>query len=97
MAEIRWTRRALGDLHDIYDFIAKDSPRYAAGYLQRIFNAVPNLAQFPELGRKLPEFPELPYREIIVGNYRLMYRVEQGVVLIMAVLHGRRLLKAPPE
>jgi len=47
------------------------------------------------MGHVVPEFPHLPYREILVGNYRVIYRFEeeQGLVIIMAVAHGRQLLK----
>ncbi len=47
------------------------------------------------MGRIVPEFPHLSYREILVGNYRVIYRFEeeQNMVIIMAVAHGRQLLK----
>ncbi len=93
--KIKWTIRALNDLHDIYDFIAKDSRRYAQIQVEDIQDAALNLASFPLMGRIVPEFPDLSYREILVGNYRVIYRLEeeQGLVLIMAVAHGRQLLK----
>lgn len=93
--KIKWTLRALNDLHDIYDFIAKDSKRYAQTQVENIQNAVANLSTFPLMGHKVPAFPHLLYREILVGNYRVIYRFEeeQGRVVIMAVVHGRRLLK----
>lgn len=95
--EIKWTRRAFNDLSDIYDFIAKDSALYAEIQVENIIGAVSNLKSFPLMGRSLPEFPNLPYREILVGNYRVIYRHEGKKLYIMAVNHGRRLLKEPPE
>jgi len=93
--KIKWTIRALDDLHDIYEFIAKDSKRYAQIQIEDIQNTALNLTSFPLMGRIVPEFPHLPYREILVGNYRVIYRFEkeQGLVIIMAVAHGRQLLK----
>jgi len=93
--KIKWTIRALDDLHDIYEFIAKDSKRYAQIQIEDIQNAALNLTSFPLMGRIVPEFPYLPYREILVDNYRVIYRLEeeQGLVIIMAVAHGRQLLK----
>ena len=93
--KIKWTIRALDDLHDIHEFIAKDSKRYAQIQIEDIQNAALNLTSFPLMGRIVPEFPHLPYREILVGNYRVIYRLkeEQGLVIIMAVAHGRQLLK----
>jgi len=93
--KIKWTIRALDDLHDIHEFIAKDSKRYAQIQIEDIQNAALNLTSFPLMGRIVPEFPHLPYREILVGNYRVIYRLkeEQGLVIIMAVAHGRQLLE----
>jgi toxin ParE1/3/4 len=93
--KIKWTIRALDDLHDIYEFIAKDSKRYAQIQIEDIQNAALNLTSFPLMGRIVPEFPHLPYREILVGNYRVIYRLEeeQGLVITMAVAHGKQLLK----
>jgi len=45
------------------------------------------------MGRNIPEFPHLPYREILVSNYRVIYRLEEEMVIVMSVVHGRRLLK----
>ena len=95
MVQIKWTNRALNDLCEINEFIAKDSPRYAQIQIEKIQKAVSNLAVFPSLGRQVPEFPHLPYREVLVGNYRVLYREEEKGILVMSVVHGRRLLKEP--
>lgn len=94
MATVRWTERAKGDLQEVYNFIARDSPRAADALVERIARAADRLAAFPESGRTMPEFPTLPYREVIVGNYRVLYRIERESVWIAAVVHGRRLLSA---
>jgi len=91
--KIKWTLRSLNELHDIYEFIAKDSKRYAQIQIENIQNAVSNLISFPLMGRNIPEFPHLSYREILVGNYRVIYRLEGDMVIVMSVVHGRRLLK----
>ncbi len=93
--KIAWTARALKDLRDVYDYIAKDSERYAQIQIDNIQNAVSTLTGFPLIGHIVPEFSHLPYREILVGNYRIIYKFEgdPGQVIIMSVVHGRRLLK----
>lgn len=67
--------------------------------LKRFKPAVSNLAVFPSSGRQVPEFPHLPYREVLVGNYRVIYREEEKrrQVLIMSVVHGRQLLEELPN
>ena len=95
--EIEWTQRALNDLRDIYRFIARDSKRYAQMQVEKIQNAVSKLAAFPLMGRRVPEFPDLPYRQIVVADYRVLYRSDekQNRILVASVVHGRRLLKEP--
>ncbi len=95
--KIKWTLRALNDLNNIYEFIAKDSRRYAQIQVENIQNSVSNLARFPLMGHNVPEFPHLSYREILVGNYRVLYRFkeDQEQIIVMSVVHGRRLLKEP--
>lgn len=97
--EIKWTKRAFADLYSIYEFIARDSKRYAQIQVEDIQNAVSKLNRFPMMGHYLPEFPHLPYREILVGNYRVLYRFkkEKKQILAMSIVHGRRLLKGPLE
>jgi plasmid stabilization system protein ParE len=51
------------------------------------------LANFPECGRKAPEFDDPAIREILVYSYRIIYRLEQQEVVIAAVVHGRRILQ----
>ena len=97
MVQIKWTKRAINDLCEIYEFIARDSPRYAQIQIGKIQKVVSNLAEFPSLGRQVPEFPHLQYREVLVGNYRVLYREEEkrDRILVLSVVHGRQLLKLP--
>lgn len=92
--EVRWSREALDDADRIADYIAKDSRAYAAGLVQRFFDAAERLADFPGLGRELPEVERPEYRDWIVGSYRLIYRVDavSQELFVIAVVHGARQL-----
>jgi toxin ParE1/3/4 len=92
MVPVVWAAPALDDLQEIHDFIARDSPRYAQITVERITQSTDRLAQFPESGPVLPEFPERSYRHIIVGHYRLLYRydLQNRRVLVMGVIHAAR-------
>lgn len=94
MAKLKWSRKSAEDLEAIHDYIATDSPFYARVQIERIFKAVERLADFPESGRPLPEFPQLPYRELIIGSCRCIYRYDgnAGNVIMVTVVHGSRLL-----
>lgn len=97
MVQIEWTRRALQDLREIFDFIAKDSRYYAQLQVERIQDDVTNLASFPNMGHSLSEFPDSQYLEIGCGNYRIIYRIdeEQNRLLILSIIHYRRILREP--
>ena len=85
----------MADLREAYHFIALDSPHYAKILVDQIQDSVSNLSRFPRLGKSLPEYHDDTYREIISGHYRVIYRFqgERNDLIIMAVLHGRRLTK----
>jgi toxin ParE1/3/4 len=91
-----WTRKALEDLRGIKDYISRDSTRYAQLQIERIRSAASHLGRFPEVGRVVPEFPDEAWREILTGNYRVIYRVDaQGQrVFVLAVVHGMQILSA---
>jgi len=67
----------------------------ATRFRQRTERALRRLEQFPQSGRAIPEFPELPYREIIVSPYRFFYRTNEKTVWVVAVWHGAQLPKEP--
>jgi plasmid stabilization system protein ParE len=92
MAEVTWTPQALEDLEAICLFIARDAPQIAAVFAERAFRATDRLAAFPYSGRVVPELNMELIREIILGNYRLIYRLNQGQVQVLTVYHGARLL-----
>ena len=92
MAEIVWTEPALADLDAIADYIALDNPKAARELVQRIFSHIDQLAEHPLSGPKLPEFKGWRYRQIVEPPCRVIYRQEKGLVHIVHVVRGERLL-----
>jgi toxin ParE1/3/4 len=92
MARVTWAIPALEDVEAIHAFIAKDSPHFARVTIERVFEAAERLASFPQLGQVLAEKSIQGYREFVVANYRLIYRLEalDEQVLILAVVHSSR-------
>ena len=74
-------------------YIRRENPTAAARFRQRAEQALRRLEQFPESGRVVAEFPDLPYREVIVPPYRFFYRIKEAVVWVVAVWHGAQ----PPQ
>ncbi len=92
MAEIRWTHQAADDLESITEFISQDSPHYARLFALDVLTAVERLIPFPKLGRVVPEKNSPLIRELIMGNYRIVYRLRDNLVELLTIHHGSRLL-----
>jgi len=92
MARVTWTPQSLEDIDAICEFIARDAPYYAQLFVTRVFNATDRLEIFPESGRKVPEINQQNIREIILGNYRIIYRLQGDEVQVLTVYHSARLL-----
>jgi toxin ParE1/3/4 len=93
--KIRFTPTARTQFLSAIAYIRRDKPSAATRFRQRAEKSLERLIKFPESGRHIPEFPELPYREVIVPPYRLFYRVEGDIVWIVAVWHGAQLPDEP--
>ncbi|NIR50448.1 type II toxin-antitoxin system RelE/ParE family toxin [candidate division KSB1 bacterium] len=92
MAKIIWTDQALDDLNSICEFIARDALRYAQVFADRVFKSVERLEDFPKSGRVVPELGIVTIREIILGNYRIAYRLKNDEIEVITVFHSARLL-----
>lgn len=55
MVRIEWNERALEDLNEIHDYIARDSKNYANLFVKKIYEIVQKLREFPNIGRIVPE------------------------------------------
>ena len=76
-------------------YITRDNPRAARQFRERAGQGLRRLEQFPDSGRVIPEFPDLPHREVIVAPYRFLYRREQDTVWVVGVWHGAQLPDEP--
>ena len=90
MAQVTWAPVALKDVEAIAEYVARDSVDQAALMVARFVEAADRLAEFPESGRLIPEMGNPHCREIIVGSYRVMYRLEGDQVWITGIVHGAR-------
>jgi plasmid stabilization system protein ParE len=88
--KVIWSDTAVTDLDAAAEFISKDSPAYAATFVLRSLDAARSLGDLAERGRVVPEFSDESIREIFVHSYRLVYRVEEKRVSVLALIHGRR-------
>lgn len=88
--KVVWTEQAAQRLLQIKEFIARDSMDKAAQFVERLIKRGENLASFPNSGRKVPELGLASIREVIEGNYRLVYRATPNQIEILTVFEGHR-------
>jgi toxin ParE1/3/4 len=88
--QLRWTEQAVDDLLQIRKYIERDSPRYGRLVVERIFEATERLEVFPRSGRIVPEFNLSDLREIIVGEYRVVYQLRSDAVVLLTVFRSSR-------
>lgn len=94
MVKLIWTDQAITDLGDIGDYIAENSEKYAKLTVRKLFERTDVLKTFPQAGRIVPEKNEETVRELIEGNYRIIYEiVSTDQINILTVYHSARDLK----
>ncbi|MEP7338521.1 MAG: type II toxin-antitoxin system RelE/ParE family toxin [Acidobacteriota bacterium] len=89
--DVAWSPEAIEDVDEIAEFIARASPRYASTVVDKLLDAARKLSTFPFAGRVVPEVGNETIREKFVLDYRLIYRIHDEDVTILAVIHGKRL------
>jgi toxin ParE1/3/4 len=93
--KVQFTSTARNQFLSAIAYIRKDKPSAAADFRNKAETILRRLEDLPESGRIIPEFPELPYRELIVSPYRFFYKIKGKIVWIVAVWHGAQLPKEP--
>lgn len=90
--KIIWSLQSRDDLREIVLFIAADNPAAAQSFALRLMTRTDSLANFPFMGRVVPEADDEHIREIILPPYRIIYQVllRQQVVAIARIWHGAR-------
>jgi len=91
---VAWTETAWRDLERIADYVAEDSPSYAAALVRRIRDRARSLEELAERGRVVPELDDPKVRELLIGNYRLIYEISNESIHILGLIHGARDLAA---
>ena len=94
MVTVIWIDQAIDDIHSIAEYIAKDSQKYAAITVSKLFERVEMLTSHPKAGRVVPETNNENIRELIEGNYRIIYEIiSEQRIEILTVHHSARQLK----
>ena len=90
--KVYWTNNAVDHLVNIYEYIFLNSPIYATRMVDRLTRRSEQIADHPLSGRKVPEYDVEDIRELIEKPYRIIYRIKQDRIDVLAVIHGAQLL-----
>jgi toxin ParE1/3/4 len=93
MVKVIWTEFAIEDLRSIHAYISQDSKVYADRFIEKIITRVEQLETYPQSGRVVPEFNVDSLRELIEGNYRIIYKINSDFIGVVRVHHSARQLK----
>ncbi|MBD3334247.1 MAG: type II toxin-antitoxin system RelE/ParE family toxin [Candidatus Eisenbacteria bacterium] len=94
---VRFTPTGRNQFLSAVAYILEDRPSAALRFRKQAESALRRLERFPASGRVVPEFPELPYRELIVSPYRFFYRVKGKTVWIVGVWHSAQMPSKPEK
>jgi len=75
MAEVIWSPRAIKDISEIAEYIAKDSLQYAEIQTRLFISKVSTLEKYPFAGRMVPELGINTIRQVLCGHYRVIYEL----------------------
>jgi len=87
---LNWSPLAISRLSETAKYIALDNPVAAKRWVNKVFNQVEKLSEFPERGRMVPEVGDKTIREIISGNYRIIYRLKDREISILTLRHVKQ-------
>ncbi len=91
MVQIKWTKLAFEDLKSIHEYISRDSVVYAKIQVVKLKYRTQTLKKFPFAGKLVPEFNVEDFRELLEGNYRIIYKIiNEERVDILTIHHASR-------
>jgi len=90
--KIIWSPLAINRTTEITEYIAQDSPTAAIKWVDTLFEKVGLLISSPKTGRIVPETYRDDIRELIYGNYRIIYSVDKKRICVLTVRHSRQIL-----
>lgn len=90
--KIIWSPLAIDRASEIAEYISLDNPTAANKWIEKIFEKVKALSTSPRVGRNAPEINRKEIRELIFGNYRIIYRLEETSISILTIRHSKQIL-----
>jgi toxin ParE1/3/4 len=90
--KVFWSPLAVDRVSEIAEYIARDNQTAAEAWINTVLSKMGKLKGFPETDRIVPETDNKKIRELIYGNYRIIYRMEEKRISVLTVSHGKQIL-----
>ncbi len=90
--KIIWSPLAIDRAIEIAEYISLDNVTASQKWIDTIFEKVKTLKTSSKIGRIVPEIERNEIREILYGNYRVIYRIEKSSISILTIRHGKQIL-----
>jgi toxin ParE1/3/4 len=93
--QVEITRTAEIDVEEIWAYIADDSIENATRFVIHLQTNIATLERLPQRSPSIPENSLLgtDYRHLILGEYRVVFRISRSTVFVLRIVHGNRLLE----
>mgnify|MGYP000679895057 FL=1 len=92
--KITWSPLAAEQVRDIASYIALDKSSVAEQWIDKMFDSVEQLIDFPKSGRVVPELQINSIRELVQGNYRVIYKIQDNSISVLTVKSYRQQLRS---
>jgi toxin ParE1/3/4 len=92
--KITWSPLAAEQVRDIASYIALDKPSVAEQWIDKMFDSVEQLIDLPKSGRAVPELQINSIRELVQGNYRVIYKIQDNSISVLTVKSYRQQLRS---
>jgi plasmid stabilization system protein ParE len=90
--KIIWSPLSIDRATEIAEYISLDNPTAAQKWIDTIFEKVESLKTSSKIGRIVPEIERNEIREILYGNYRVIYHIEKTSISVLTIRHGKQIL-----
>ena len=90
--KVIWSPLSIDRASEIAEYIALDKPAAADKWINVLFLKLEQLMLSPKSGRVVPEIGDEQFRDLVYGNYRIIYRIEKKHLSILTIRHGRKIL-----
>jgi len=86
---VKWTSKALSDLHRLFEFLAPVNRQAAARTVLSLTAAPMRIISQPRIGERLDEFEPREVRRLLVGRYELRYEIQDSIIYVLRLWHTR--------